>query len=96
MYDPSVIVVVVEIIIENGDDDGQLNGDVMGHRCYYDYDCDIVMVTSLTEVQASSKSADRPKVQQLYLIQLKHIPPIYRVTQHRRQHSSSSVVYSRT
>ena len=62
MYDPSIIVIVIDINIYNDDDDGQSNDDVMGHR--YCCDCGIVVVISSTEVPTTSKSTDRPKVRQ--------------------------------
>ena len=65
MYNPTVIVIVTEITIEN-DDGSQLNGDVMGRCCCCD--CGIIVVASSTEVLEISKFADRSKVQQLYPI----------------------------
>jgi len=78
MNDPSIIMIVIKIIIENNDDDGQSNGDVVGCRCCCD--CDIVVITTSIEIAAIPKSTDRPKVQELYQIQLRYVPTVYRVT----------------
>ena len=59
IYNPTIIVIVTEITIEN-DDGSQLNGDVTGRRCCCD--CDIIVVASSTEVPEISKFADRSKV----------------------------------
>ena len=75
--DLSVIVIVIKIIIENNDDDGQSNGDAVGHRCRCN--CDIAAITSSTEIAVTSKSTDRPNVQQLYPIQLRYVSPVCRV-----------------
>ena len=58
-----IIVIMIKFIIENNDNDGQSNGDVMGFRCCCDYY--IVVITLSIEITATSKSIDRPKVQQI-------------------------------
>ena len=78
MNDPSITVIVIKIIIENNDDDDQSNGNAVGRRCCCD--CDIVVITSSTEIAATFKSTHRLNVQQLYLIQLRYVPPVYQVT----------------
>ena len=94
MYDPSVIVIVIDIVIDKDNDDAQSNGNGMDRRYCCDYDT--VVLKSPTEVPATSKSIDCPKVQQLYPIQLRYTPFVYRVAYHRRYYSSSSVMSSRT
>ena len=77
MYDPSVIVIVIEIFIDKDNDDAQSNINGTGHRYCCDYDT--VVLKSPTEVPATSKSIDCPKVQQLYPIQLRYTPFVYRM-----------------
>ena len=52
---------MIKIIIKNDDDNSQSNGDVMGRRCCCN--CEINVVASSTEVPATSKSTECPKVQ---------------------------------